>query len=88
MGPADLLNRLEDHPFKPFRVHISDGTTIDVPHAGMVIVGETTAVLPSLWGADEEGRRIAKRWKTIALAHITQFSDLDVPKSGKGGRRK
>ena len=88
MTPADLLNRLNDRPFKPFRMHMSDGTVLDIPQAGMVIVGETTAVLPGPWGADEEGRRLAKRWKPVALANMTQFSDLDVPKNGKGRRRK
>ena len=89
MRTEDLLNRLEDRPFKPFRVHITDGTTVNVVQPGMVLVGESTAVLPSMWGNEDEGRRIAKRWRTVALAHMTQFSDLDAtPNGGGGGGRR
>jgi hypothetical protein len=71
MTRSDLLNRLGDRPFSPFRVHVSDGTVLDVVNPTMVIVGETTAVLPTLWTTDEEGRHYAKRWRTLALAHLT-----------------
>ena len=70
MRAEDLLDRLEDHPFKPFRVHLSDGTALDVAEPGMVIVGKSSAVLPSRFGKDEEGRRLAEHWRTIALVHI------------------
>ena len=82
---SDLLNRLHDRRFSPFRVHMSDGTVLEVLQPGMVIVGETTAVLPTLWGADDEGRRFAQRWRTLDLSHMTQFSDLE---QSNGKRRK
>jgi hypothetical protein len=88
MRTEDLLNRLEDRPFKPFRVHLSDGTTLDVREPGMVIVGRSTAVLPTRLGRDEEGRHVAERWRTIALIHIVQFSDLDEKTNGRRKRRK
>lgn len=84
MRAEDLLSRLQDEPFRPFRIHLSDGTTLEVPQGGMVIVGKSSAVLPSRFDRDEEGRRIAARWRTIALVHIVQFSDLDDPINGKG----
>ena len=88
MRAEDLMNRLQDEPFRPFRVHLSDGRTLDVPQGGMVIVGKSSAVLPSRFERDEEGRRIAARWRTIALVHIVQFSDLDDRINGKGCRRR
>jgi hypothetical protein len=74
MSPTDLNRRLYDEPFQPFRIHLSDGTVVDVkhPHA---IVSETTAIMPSSWGQDDDGHPVAKRWRTIALNHITQFSE-------------
>ena len=88
MRPEDLLNRLQDHPFKPFRVHLSDGTTLEVLEPGMVIVGDSSAVLPTRFGRDQEKRRLAKRWRTIALAHIVQFSDLEEATDGRRRRRR
>ena len=88
MRPADLVGKLEDHPFKPFRVHLSDGTVLDVPNAGMVIVGPSTAVLPTRFTEDDEGNRLAARWRTIDLLHIVQFSDLDEDSNGKRRRKR
>ena len=88
MRPADLLNRLQDQPFKPFRIHLSDGTLLEVPEAGMVIVGQSSAVLPSSFGRDSEGHRIARRWRTIALNHIVQFTDVNDRVNGRKRRRK
>lgn len=88
MRPSDLVNHLQDEPFKPFRLHLSDGTKIDVLDRNMVIVGISSAVLPSRFGRDDEGHRIARNWRTIALVHIVQFSDLDEPANGRRRRRK
>jgi len=87
MRPADLLSRLDDRPFRPFRVHLSDGTILDVPDAGMVIVGPSTAVLPTRFTKDDEGNRLAARWRTIDLVHIVQFSDLDDKDNGRPRRK-
>jgi hypothetical protein len=87
MRPADLINRLEGEPFRPFRIHLSDGTKLDVLDKGMVIVGLSSAVLPSAYAKDEEGHRLAKQWRTIALLHIVQFTDLDESRNGRKRRR-
>lgn len=86
MRPEDLLNRLVDQPFRPFRLQLTDGTAIDVPEPGMTIVGRSSAVLPTRFGRDDEGHRLAEYWRTIALLHILQISDLD--ERVNGGRRK
>jgi hypothetical protein len=89
MRPEDLLKRLHDEPFKAFRIHLDDRTIIEVLEPGMVIVGESTAVLPTQYGREADGHRLVERWRTIALAHITQFSDAKESGNGrKGGRRR
>lgn len=88
MKTRDILKRLHDRPFKPFRVHLSDGTMLDVPEPGMVIVGESSAVLPSRFGRDPEGYRFARNWRTVALSHMVQFTDLDETVNGKSRRKK
>lgn len=88
MRAKDLVQRLEDHPFKPFRMHLSDGTILSVPDRHMVVVGDTTAIVPSEYGPDDDGTRVAKRWRTIDLFHIDQFSDVDEHSNGKRRRRR
>lgn len=75
MQLEDMLKRLNDMPFRPFRIHVSDGSVIEVSQPGMVIPSDTTVILATMFGADAEGHRYAKRWRTVALGHITRFSD-------------
>jgi hypothetical protein len=87
MRAEDLLDRLEDRPFKAFRVHLSDETLLDIASPGLVIVGRSSVVLPSRYGRDEEGWPVVRHWRTVALMHIVQFSDLDEPSAGRRRRR-
>ena len=82
----DLLLKLNDAPFKPFRIRLSNSTAIDVLEPGSVIVGESSAVLPVEMVADDRGYRIARNWKTVSISHMVEFIDIDVKDSGK--RRK
>ena len=87
MSPTDLLGKLHDEPFKPFRVRLTNGTAIDVLDAGSVVVGPTSAIMP-LEYVDEDGFKLVRRWKTVALQHMVEFLDIDVKGNGSRRRRK
>jgi hypothetical protein len=87
MSPQDLVNKLHDEPFKPFRVRLSNSSTIDVLEAGSVIVGPTSAIMP-LEYVEEDGLRLVRRWQTVALSHMVEFLDLDAQRNGSKRRRK
>ena len=87
MTTVDVNERLYDKPFRPFRIHMSDGSSIPVLNPGMIIVSDTSAILPVETGNDAHGHPMVKRWRTVALAHITQFSDVDEMVGGKGKKR-
>ena len=80
---TDLNHRLYDEPFKAFKIHLTDGSSINVPNAGMVLVGESSVIIPVEITRDGEGYPLAKRRRTVALAHMVQFSDIDEPVTGK-----
>ncbi len=61
MRVKDLVNRLSDNPFRGFRIHLSDGSTIPVMKARMVIVGRSSAILPTEFGK-ADGERVVERW--------------------------
>ena len=86
MRATDLLKRLADRPFKPFRIHLSDGTKLDIREPGMVIVGRSSAVLPSRFAWEEDGYRVALDWRTVALTHMVQFTDLPARRNSKRRR--
>ena len=85
MSPRDLLNRLHDEPFRPFRVRLTNNTTIDIPDPGLVIVGPTSAVMPIRTAKDDFGYTLVTQWRTIALSHMVEFADIDPPR--KNGRK-
>jgi hypothetical protein len=87
MRPRDLLKRLEDTPFQPFRVHLDDGRSIDVREPGMVIVGRSTAVVPTDITTDEDGTTV-RDWSTVAISHIVRFTDLHPRRNGRPRRKR
>lgn len=87
MQPDDLLKRLENRPFKPFRIHLTDGSIIQVDEPGMVIVGASMAVLPTRFRRTQQGRRMAEDWRTVALSHMVQFRDRPVRGNGRRASR-
>jgi hypothetical protein len=88
MTAVDLNQRLYGQPFRPFRIHLSDGTAIPVTNPGVMVVSESSAIVPTEMGHDSAGFPLVKRWRTVALAHIVQFSDIDEPVTGKRPKRR
>jgi hypothetical protein len=81
MSPQDLLNRLHDVPFKPFRVRLTNNTVIDITDPGLVVVGPTSAVMPIQTAKDDFGYTLVTQWRTIALSLMMEFADIEPPKS-------
>jgi len=88
MSPDDLLSKMHDQPFKPFRARLSNNSTIDVLDENPVIVSQTSAIMPMEYGRSDRGSTIVLRWKTIALNHIIEFVDLDTKDNGAKRRGK
>jgi hypothetical protein len=88
MTRTDLNHRLYDTPFRPFRIHLSDGSAIPVTNPGMLMVEESSVILPTEMTKDSEGYPLVKRWRTLALAHMVQFSDIDESIGGKRPKKR
>ncbi len=87
MTYRDLLNKLHDQPFQPFRVKLSNSSTMDVLDPGTVVVGPTSAIMPLDAVMDELGYYVVNRWRTVALSHMVEFIDIDPPKSSSKRKR-
>jgi hypothetical protein len=81
MRVRDLLNKLHDQPFQPFRVRLTNNTTIDVLDPNTVVVGPSSAIMPLETLRDSSGYYIVSRWRTVALAHMVEFVDIEPPKA-------
>ena len=88
MRARDLLNKLHDEPFQPFRVRLSNNSTIDVLDANTVVVGPSSAIMPIETTRDgSSGYYLVSRWRTVALSHMVEFVDIDPPKTGSSRKR-
>jgi hypothetical protein len=87
MRTRGLLNKLHDQPFQPFRVKLSNNSSIDVLDPNTVVVGPSSAIMPIETLRDGSGYYVVSRWRTVALAHIVEFVDIDPPKSDSRRKR-
>jgi len=64
-------------PFVPFRIHVSDGSTVDVPHPEFVLLTRWALHV----GLDPDATETPERSVRIALMHITKIEEM---KPGSG----
>jgi hypothetical protein len=86
MTSKDLIRKLDDKPFKPFRMRMVNNQAYDVRDPGMIIVGETSAVVATRDVRDPQGHTVTTDWRTISIDHIMEFADIEEKPSM--GRRK
>lgn len=85
MAPQDIRRKLYDEPFRPFRVFISDGATVDVKNCADAYVSLTEFEV----GVDPDEFDVPRRSVYISPNHVTRIDPL-APNaqepSSNGGR--
>jgi hypothetical protein len=75
MAPTDLLQALRRRPFQPFRLHVSDGTSYDICHPGLLMVTEASAVVG--FPAASKQPQAIEGYEIVDLAHIIRLESLE-----------
>jgi hypothetical protein len=70
---VQLLLRLDERPFLPFRIVMTDGGVLDIWHPDQLIVSKTTAIV----GRRATAQVVAERDLTISLLHVIRLEPLD-----------
>jgi hypothetical protein len=78
LRPQDIQQQLRKRRFEPFRVHLTDGTTYEVRHPDMVIVGDRFVAIGVPRSPDGS---VADRVETAALIHIVRLEPIGAPSS-------
>jgi len=73
MNAENLIELLEERPFVPLRMHLSDGRKHDIRHPEMAIVAAAVVAI-GLPRADNSA--IAERITNCATAHIVEVEPL------------
>lgn len=88
MRARDLLNKLHDEPFQPFRVRLTNNATIDVLDPNTVVVGPSSAIMTIETHRDSAtGYYVVAQWRTVALPQMIEFTDIDPPKTTSSRKR-
>ncbi len=66
-----LKEFLDQKPFKPLRIHMSDGKTYDVPNHDAAFLTQTKLEI----GLDLNNEGIARRSVHCAILHISQIEE-------------
>lgn len=73
----DILELANRKPFQPFRIHLSDGTSHDVPHPEMLKVSTNTVIL---FIPKAKYNFVAfDDYKTLSILHMTQLETIGEP---------
>ncbi|MDO8631742.1 MAG: hypothetical protein Q7R41_14740 [Phycisphaerales bacterium] len=80
MRPSDIIQHVRKQPFQPVRVFISDGSSYDIRHPEMMMVGRTEVVI----GLLTDGNDVYDRFAYCDPVHITRIE----PINGKTLRRR
>ena len=82
MRVQELLDVLGQRPFRPFRVHLTDGANFDVRHPELCVPGRGSAFIGLQAPGDPEP--VFDRHVIVDLSHIVRIEPLSTPVSGNG----
>jgi hypothetical protein len=77
MTSEELIELLAERPFKPLRLHLSDGRIREIRHSEMAIVAEDAIAIGV---PRDEGSRRAYKITHCSIQNIVEVEPLDVKK--------
>ncbi len=76
MSDDDLLQAVRKRPFEPFRIQVSDGTTYEIRHPELVMVGLSTILIGV--PATGQAKPVYERYETVSLGHVVKLLPLSA----------
>jgi hypothetical protein len=75
MSPQEVLNYLHAQPFRPFRIRMNSGRTLEIRHPEMVRVGRRDLLIFSFVSDSPD---VYDRWENVSLLLIESLSPLEA----------
>ena len=67
-----LRERMNENPFRPFRITLSDGRVFNVPNHDVAFVKRNSIEI----GINLDSRSFAQKYVNCAILHITSIEDI------------
>ena len=84
MSHEDLQTRLHQRPFIPFRVVLTEGTSYEVRHPELFMLGKRAAVIGV---AREPEQTLFDSSVLVDLLHIVRLEPIEIGISSSGNRQ-
>jgi hypothetical protein len=85
MAPEELRDALRQKPFEPFRLVMTDGTSYEIRHPDLLLVGRRSVTV-GLTG--EPGQTYYERTVKVDLLHVIRLEPIEaqssLPPNGTG----
>jgi hypothetical protein len=83
MGPLEIKRIVDERPFRPVRIHLTDGKSYDIRHPEMVLVAKRELIvgLPSSPSAT-----VPDRVASVNILHVVRIEPIE--EGGKKSPRK
>ncbi|MGO9109372.1 MAG: hypothetical protein ACLP9L_09075 [Thermoguttaceae bacterium] len=79
MRPDDIRHFLDQRPFQPFRMTLTDGRSHEVCHPELAMIGRSIVAIGV--PAPDESQPVFDRLITVSLIHIMQIEPFELQKS-------
>ncbi len=74
---SQIKERLEEKPFRPFRIKMSNGETYDIQnHDAAWVLSNAVEI-----GIDSDAEGFALKTRRCAILHIASIEDIQTPKA-------
>jgi len=70
----NIRELLTARDFRPFKIHMSDGTSYEITNHDMALVGRNSVEI----GINPDQKGIAEKFVRCAIVHITRIEDLQA----------
>ncbi len=82
MAPEELRGTLQQQPFEPFRIVLTDGVGFEVRHPDLLWVGKRTAYVGH---TGQPGQTYFERSVKIDLLHVIRIEPIETPAPPNNG---
>ncbi|TWT99110.1 hypothetical protein Pla108_00430 [Botrimarina colliarenosi] len=82
MAPDDIRDRQMARPFQPFRLHMSNGMSVDVRHPEMIVVGDEALTVAVY---DEKKDRVGLNWYSVINVNVIEPLPQEEAKDSANG---
>ena len=87
MTAEELIELLEERPFKPLRLHLADGRMREIRHPEMAVVSHDSV---SIGISGDDQTKIAVKITHCSLPNVVEVEPFEIEKpstNGDGGKR-